>query len=78
MFAAYKKALDKAIDGETDGNFGKLLLEILKVSVYLVYTRCPCVNQCMTRSSFHQNPGKSEGEKFTMTDRKQFVLSGLI
>ena len=31
MFVAYKKALDKTIDGETDGDFGKLLLEILKV-----------------------------------------------
>ena len=32
MFAAYKKALDKTIDSETDGDLGKLLLEILKVS----------------------------------------------
>ena len=32
MFAAYKKALDKIIDSETDGDLGKLLLEILKVS----------------------------------------------
>ena len=33
FIAAYKKALDKTIDSETDGDFGKLLLEILKVIV---------------------------------------------
>ena len=32
MFLAYKKPLDKTIDSETDGDLGKLLLEILKVS----------------------------------------------
>ena len=36
MFAAYKKALDKTIDAETDGDFGKLLIEILKVSIYSI------------------------------------------
>ena len=44
MFAAYKKALDKTIDAETDGDLGKLLLEILKVSIhavqYLIFVAC--------------------------------------
>lgn len=32
-FLVYKKALDQTIDSETDGDLGKLLLEIIKVNV---------------------------------------------
>lgn len=62
MFAAYKKALDKAIDAETDGDLGKLLLETLKVSIYaiqyFIFVVSICVNQYVRLSAFDQNPGK--------------------
>ena len=64
MFAAYKKALDKTIDAETDGDLGKLLLEILKVSIhaiqYFIFVVFLCVRQYVRPSAFDQNPGKKK------------------
>ena len=67
MFAAYKKALDKTIDAETDGDLGKLLLEILKVRIhviqYFMFVVFLCLKQYARLSAFDQNPGKKENNE---------------